>query len=271
MVTKLLDASSYIELSLFECGRERCIPEKEFDFTVKTYHLVHYVAAGKGNLWISGKLYRLHRGDIFYVPPGCHPHYTPDHDDPWTYLWLGFDGSNAKAYLQMMRLSEENPVLHDDEHRYKEFFDAIYNEYISKGYFDLFCLGQAYALFGALCENAPGQTGNLSLTEGHIKAAKEFILNNFQFRITVEDIAHNVGVTSNYLANIFAKYEHSSPKKYLTEVRMKNATIFLKTGVYRVNEVGRKVGYQNQLHFSNEFKKHFGTSPINYLKGASTK
>ena len=85
--------------------------------------------------------------------------------------------------------------------------------------------------------------------------------------LIVDDIATNVGVTPNYLANIFAKFQKSSPKKFLTEIRMKNAAVFLRTGAYRIHEVGEKVGFSNQLHFSNEFKKYYGVSPLNYMKG----
>lgn len=265
MANKLLDASTYLELNLQESGREICLPDKVFEFTPKTYHLFHYISSGKGTLVYGGKTYHLHKGDLFYFAPKANPHYTPDHDDPWSYLWLGFDGANASVFLLMAGLSPENPVIHDEDHRLKEFFDAIYNAYVAKGYFDLYCLGQAYALFGVLCEKG-NASKSLSVAEAHINAAKEYIQNNYQFNLSVEDIAHNVGVTSNYLANIFADHEKSSPKKYLTKVRMENAVLLLKTGVYKINEIGKRCGYQNQLHFSSEFKKYYGVSPRNYLK-----
>jgi AraC-like DNA-binding protein len=266
MALKIMDASSYLELNLKECGREICLPDKEFTYTPKSYHLFHYVASGKGTLVYGDKTYHLHRGDLFYFAPHDLPHYTPDHDDPWSYLWLGFDGTNVKAFLTLAGLSSENPVLHDEEHRYKEFFDAIYNGYLAKGFLDLYCLGQAYALFGLLGEKGHREEKALTLAEAHIKAAKEFVINNYQFALSVEDVANNVGVTPNYLANIFAEYEHSSPKKYLTQVRMENAALLLRSGSYKVNEVGKRCGYQNQLHFSSEFKKYYGASPLHYLK-----
>jgi AraC-like DNA-binding protein len=33
---------------------------------------------------------------------------------------------------------------------------------------------------------------------------------------------------------------------------------------YKIKDVAKKVGYKNQLHFSNEFKKFYGVSPKNY-------
>jgi YesN/AraC family two-component response regulator len=131
----------------------------------------------------------------------------------------------------------------------------------------LTCLGLAYMFFGEICSKKEQVAWNLSAAEGHIIAAKDYIYNNYQYHITVEDIAENVGVTTNYLANIFAKFVKYSPKSFLTEVKMKNAAVFLKTGAFKIGEVGKKVGYANQLHFSSEFKKFYGTSPMHYLKG----
>jgi hypothetical protein len=111
MALKIMDASSYLELNLKECGREICLPDKEFTYTPKSYHLFHYVASGKEPWCMADKTYHLHRGDLFYFAPHDLPHYTPDHDDPWSYLWLGFDGTNAKAFLSLAGLSSENPVF----------------------------------------------------------------------------------------------------------------------------------------------------------------
>lgn len=266
MVNRLLDASKYLELNLHECGREHCVAEKEFVFTPKTYFLFHYIVAGKGTLISEGVIYKLHAGDMFYIGPGEQPHYTPDTNDPWTYIWLGFDGSNAKNFVTSAGLSSSNPVYHDESRRLKDLFDDIYNEYSLKGYFDLYCLGQAYCLMNEIARPIDSSSVMTSVAEGHIKAAKEFILNNYAFHISIDDVAKNVGVTSNYLANIFARYEKSSPKKFLIKARLENAALLLKSGSYRVNEVSKRVGYSNQLHFSNEFKRFYGLSPLNYQK-----
>ena len=54
-------------------------------------------------------------------------------------------------------------------------------------------------------------------------------------------------------------------KRYLTKVRMTQALSLLQSGKMKVKDVAEAVGYPNQLHFSNEFKKYFGKSPISYL------
>lgn len=42
--------------------------------------------------------------------PNVRTYYEADADDPWTYLWIGFDGEKAASYVQELGLSEEHPV-----------------------------------------------------------------------------------------------------------------------------------------------------------------
>ena len=139
------DAASYIELSLHECGREECLPDKTFHFTPKEYHLFHYVLRGKGIFSYKGYTYKLKRGDIFYIPPREVPTYHPDPSDPWTYEWIGIGGSRAAELIEKAHISASKPVFHDETLVYKTHFDAIANEYLSKGKLNLYSLGQVYS------------------------------------------------------------------------------------------------------------------------------
>ena len=46
---------------------------------------------------------------------------------------------------------------------------------------------------------------------------------------------------------------------------MEQAAKLLKTKAYSVSQVSKKVGFKNQLHFSNSFKKRYGISPTKYM------
>ena len=86
-----------------------------------------------------------------------------------------------------------------------------------------------------------------------------FIISGFKYEIA---LAHFWTEAKEYL-NL---YVHKSPKEYLTTVRMEQAKKMLSTHRYKIKEVGKFVGYKNQLHFSSEFKKYTGKSPLQYSK-----
>jgi AraC-like DNA-binding protein len=258
------NAKNYIELSLYETGREVCIPEKAIVFSEKQYHLFHYIISGKGIFEIDGKRYNVHKGMIFYIPPQTEAKYAPDKDDPWTYEWLGFDGSSVRSFLIRAGLSKNNPIFTDKDGSLRRYFDEINQEFNETSYLNIVCLGLAYELFGQILKNNGGTNKEYSTTESYIVMAKECIENNFQFDVKVEDIANSIGITTNYLANIFQKNVNISPKQYLIDTRMARAKLLLKTKQYKIKDVSRMVGYKNQLHFSNEFKRYYGVSPLNY-------
>ena len=99
-----------------------------------------------------------------------------------------------------------------------------------------------------------------------VQLAKDYIKNNYQFDISIEDIAKNTNVTPNHLSLIFKKEEGMTTKRYLTKVRMSTAMSLLQSGKIRIKDVASMVGYPNQLHFSSEFKKYYGKSPKLFIK-----
>lgn len=261
----LIDISTYTELAIFECGREECVKSKVINLKIKNYYLFHYVLYGKGTLVIHGKEYRLNKGCIFYIPKNTSATYFPDKEDPWIYEWVGFSGTEASKYLDELNLSADNPIIQDEHRIYKKYFDTIVSRYINSGYLDLTSLGGLYQLFGEMIYDKEGDAKK-SKTYVIVRLAKDFIKHNYQFDITIDDIAKNANVTPNYLSSIFQKEEKMTTKKYLTKMRMTKAMEFLESGNYKIGEVASMVGYPNQLHFSSEFKKYYGNSPLNYLK-----
>ncbi|HZJ89643.1 MAG TPA: AraC family transcriptional regulator [Bacilli bacterium] len=263
----LNDASSYFELSLFECGYEQTIPTKQFTFTPKQYYVVHLVIAGQGVFEASNKRYELKKGDLFFIGPGEHPHYYPDASDPWTYVWLGFGGINAKEYLELANITKNNRITHDDASQSLRYLlEAIYFAYSDSGYLDLHTLGLAYQFFAKLIAINLPHRKTLSPATQHVNRAKVFIYNNYAFQITINDIASNVGVTPNYLSAIFQKTSGISTKQFLNLVRMEAAKKKLEVTTKTITEIAKQVGFNNPLYFSTAFKKQTGLSPEAYRK-----
>src|SRR5574344_1779530 len=261
-------ASSYLELNLMECGREICISDKDIVLSQKNYHLFHYINSGKGLFEIEGKTYVLSKGMVFYIPPNTQAHYSPDKNDPWTYTWLGFDGVAVESFLKRANISRTNPVLGDDDTlELNDCFSRLYDEYKKCSYLNVVCLGIGYELFGRMLNKFGGKLVDYKETMSYVSFAKEYIDNNYQFEVKIDDVANSVGVTPNYLANVFQKSEKMSPKQYLTKIRMEKAKLLLSKNQYKVKDVSNAVGYKNQLHFSNEFKKYYGCSPKNFTVG----
>ena len=263
MEPSIFDASSFLDLNVLEAGREICISCKLIDFTPKDYALIHYVYAGKGTFTYKNKEYRLKAGDAFLIPPKESAHYQPEPDNPWSYFWIGVGGAKAEMILRHAGFDEHHPVLHDTHDSWRPHFAAIYDSYFTLGAFGLKAISEAYALFDEMGQSK--EKPSPEMEKGHIQAAKAFIQNNFQFPITIVDVAASVGVSPNYLANLFASQGEESPKRYLTRIRMEVAARLLtSTNRASIADVGKAVGYPSALHFSKSFRSYYGLSPLQY-------
>lgn len=259
-----VNAADYVELAISECGKEECVKNKAICLGKRDFHLFHYVLLGKGILVINKKEYRLSKGHIFFIPAHADAIYFPDKDDPWVYEWVGFNGSRVESYLEALNLSINHPIIVDKNKTYRPYFNSIVKRYVNNGYSDISSLGALYELFGEMIYEREG-TQTMSKTSVTVQLAKDFIKNNYQTEISIEDIAKNANVTPNYLSAIFQKEENMTTKRYLTKIRMTQAMSLLQSGKMKVKDVSEAVGYPNQLHFSNEFKKYYGKSPIAFL------
>lgn len=267
MLDHLVDGSKYLELSIQEVGREQCIPHKEFDFTAKSYDLLHYVYAGKGTFVSESVNEKLKAYDIFFIPKGSVCHYTPDKSDPWSYIWVGFGGANASKLLKEAGIDGDNPIYHDRKQVLKPLFEEVFESYLRAGKVDLGVLGSGYSLLDALIKNASFAVVNEHpFASPHVMSAKQFIANNYQYPISLDDVAMSVGVTPNYLCNLFKDAGEISPKAYLIKMRMEKAAILLLNGGLNVSQVSEAVGYSSPVRFSIVFNQFYGVAPRDFVK-----
>ena len=83
---------------------------------------------------------------------------------------------------------------------------------------------------------------------------------------SVEDIADFCNINRSYLNRLFKESTGKTLQNFLMYYRMNRAAELLKVSELTVNEIGKRCGYQNQLHFSRAFKTIFGLSPMQWKK-----
>lgn len=261
-----INASDVVQIQIHECGKERCIPTKNIVYDEKKYYIIHYITSGKGTYILNDQEYKLKKGQIFYIPPHAKPHYFPDKVEPWSYVWVGFSGISTNDFLNRIGLSAEKPIYSDSNMELKELFNSLADSYLESRSLDIACLGYLYLIFGSMIRKKDKIDPLTKTKESHVLQAKEFIKNNYQFEITIKDIALSLNLSPNYLSNIFQEVLGITTKKYLIKVRMDRACILLQDKKLKIKDISRLCGYPNSLHFSGEFKKYTNYSPLEYRK-----
>jgi transcriptional regulator GlxA family with amidase domain len=97
-----------------------------------------------------------------------------------------------------------------------------------------------------------------------IRKAQEFIENNFQEKITVDQLASMLAIGRRNLERRFKKATSNSVIEYMQRVKIEAAKKSLETSRENINEVMYKVGYTDTKAFRSAFKRITGLSPINY-------
>ena len=97
-----------------------------------------------------------------------------------------------------------------------------------------------------------------------IKKAQEFIEQNFQDKITVDQLALMFAIGRRNLERRFKKATSNTVIEYIQRVKMEVAKMSLESSKENVNEVMFKVGYTDTKAFRTIFKKVTGLSPVQY-------
>ena len=98
----------------------------------------------------------------------------------------------------------------------------------------------------------------------HIKKAQHFIEQNFQKRITVDELASMLALSRRNLERRFKKATANTTVEYIQRVKIEAAKMSLESSRENVNEVMYKVGYTDSKAFRTTFKKITGLSPLQY-------
>lgn len=99
-----------------------------------------------------------------------------------------------------------------------------------------------------------------------IRLAKQFIQENYQCNITLEDVCKAVGFSSAYFSALFKKETGEGFSKYLTEVRVNRAKELLRETDLPVTEICQAVGYSDRKHFTQTFHKMTGVNPAEFRR-----
>jgi transcriptional regulator GlxA family with amidase domain len=97
-----------------------------------------------------------------------------------------------------------------------------------------------------------------------IKRAQEFIEQNYQEKITIEELASMVAVSRRNFERRFKKATANTVAEYIQRVKIEAAKMSLESSRENVNEVMYKVGYSDNKAFRTTFKKITGISPLEY-------
>lgn len=97
-----------------------------------------------------------------------------------------------------------------------------------------------------------------------IKTAQQYIRDNFDKDISLDDVSRTVNISPYYFSKIFKEESGNSFIEYLTNIRIDKAKELLSGSDMSIKEICATCGYTDPNYFSRSFKKNVGVTPTEY-------
>ncbi|GIX31028.1 MAG: MmsAB operon regulatory protein [Porticoccaceae bacterium] len=229
-------------------------------------NLLIYCFAGRGLLEAEGRQLPVGPGDLVVLPPGVGHCYRAAAEDPWSIYWCHFSGERARDYLALIAPPDRASVVPIGlDPTLRSQFQALL-EASCQG-FDL--LGMLHAA-NMLKPLLTGLAVSLERARSHrrrdfdLRAVQAFMLQNLDKRLDLETLARQAGLSRYHFARRYREAAGQPPIRHLIRMRMEYARYLLETSDSTLAEVAAKVGLDDPLYFSRQFKQVFGVSPAGY-------
>lgn len=229
-------------------------------------HILIYCIKGEGWYQVNGKEYWIKPNQAFILPANIPHKYGADMVKPWTIYWLHFTGERAHLFLEYLcgKSNSCSPLTLNPDNDRIQLFEEIFDHLTM--YFNLDnliyannCLNHFLA---TLKSSVYKQNIYLNVEESDgIEAAINFMKNNLDKNLTLQQIGEEVGMSASHFSAMFKKRTKNSPINFFTYLRIQKACELLENSALRIKEIATLTGFEDPYHFSRVFSNITGFSP----------
>lgn len=121
----------------------------------------------------------------------------------------------------------------------------------------------------AICEEYLNNVELIDKNRGHAETISQiidFVAVNHTKKITLSDIAKELGYDYNYMSRLFKNVFNANFSDFINMYRLETAVRLLDETSENVTEIALESGFQSVRSFHEYFKKRMGMSPSEYRK-----
>ena len=264
---------SYQKLSEYESGSFMWHWHPEIEIT--------YVRKGTMCYKVNNLVYHLKEGDIVFNNSGALHSGTMENQEDCTYIPVTFDPRLIYGFFQSTVNSKYvDPVIQDsmlpaiciDQ---SEPWHKPFREYLLRiidldekkpDFYELditICLQSMWRLLLEHITYEPQASRENSLEYDRIKKILSYIEENYQNKITLNDIAGHIHLCESECTRLFKRHMNTTLFAFLQEYRIERSLEFLQDD-QPVSAVADKAGFSDPNYYSKVFAKIKGCSPREY-------
>ena len=100
--------------------------------------------------------------------------------------------------------------------------------------------------------------------EGLFGKISEYLQNNLDKKLTLEEIAHHAGISKTALKQLFREKASCGACEYFIKMKIDRAKTYIRETEYNFTQIAELLGYNSVHYFSAQFKKLVNMTPSEY-------
>jgi len=264
-----LELSDSVTTKLF--GRVTCPPEYEGKYHSHDFWELVYIYKAEPDQFLmelQDERFNLSENSLFLIPPGKRHVFINNGKLEAQNIYIGF----SYSFSPEIQLQEQLPIRLPTDHPSVSQAIILFNElakpmsttdlrYIlnSKRNEVMRCV--LYIVNWMIDNDSEPGSSSAVRTMLLIEKIKEFLMQNLDRHISVDELARQLYLTPNYLGQIFRQHVGTTVKKYHNQLRMEAALRMLISSRKTISEISDELGFESISYFSRRFKMTYGISP----------
>lgn len=221
----------------------------------RQYSVLSIRLMGNSDFFFGDNTYAVSSRDVLYIPHSSHYRQATETETVIAIHFITYN--NVSSHIEVYRF--------EDIAKVRKTFEEIYMVWEEKKqgykYIASSLFYQLIYLLNLSCIES-SQTNSIYLK---IKPACDYLHQNYKNGyISISSLAKMTYMSETAFRKNFKKVYLVSPNRYMSILRLENASALLQSDEYNVTEAATLSGFDDVKYFSRSFRKHYGISPREY-------
>ncbi|MEH2921281.1 arabinose operon transcriptional regulator AraC [Samsonia erythrinae] len=237
-------------------------------------YIINLTIKGQGQVFDGDETFFCKPGDLLLFPPKSKHFYgrSPD-SDCWYHRWVYFrpraywadwlEWHTQSSGIGRMSLPNNTLLLEFD----RLFASIEQMQRSGRRFSEELGMNLLERLLLRAMEEDPQSPQKIM--DPRVIEACQFITSNLAGELRIDEVARHVCLSPSRLAHLFREQVGINILRWREDQRVIRAKLLLQTTQESIANIGRVVGYDDQLYFSRVFRKRVGVSPSDFRRRRS--
>lgn len=248
----------------------------DYQLLRKSYdsYLLMYIESGSMELSYDTSRKTASAGQFVLID--CYQEHGYRSLEPWSCLWLHFDGASARELYtaiinrhgNIFTLANGYPIISKMDLILRTLRNGcvVREALVSKYIYDILTAFFLYPDIGQTSDNpriSPGSQAAMA------EESMMYISDHFTEAISVDDLAARAGLSTYHYIRSFKRAMGITPYQYLIHTRLNAAKYLLINTELSIKEICFSTGFTSESVFNHRFKTQLGLTPGHYRSSSS--